>query len=376
MKIGFPKSLNAGETRLMVTPQTADKLTQMGAQVVLEHGMDSDLHPSDSWIKAGCKFNDRSSLLSGCDIICRIDRPSVAEIGQMAKNAINISFLDPFNERSLVESMASAGLTSISLEMIPRTTTAQKMDVLSSQASLAGYVAVIKAAQTLDQIFPMMMTPAGTINPSKVFIIGAGVAGLQAIATAKRMGAKVEAFDTRPVVEEQVKSLGGKFVKVDLGETGQTKGGYAKALTEEQLQKQREVMVKHCAKSDVVITTAQLFGRKAPLIITEEMVKSMAPGSLLIDLAASTGGNVAGSKPGEVVEVNGVKIIGADNFPAEVPVHATQMLAANVFYLLDEFWDDESKKIKLDLAKEIPAGCIITHEGSIVNKMIKDHYAK
>jgi NAD(P) transhydrogenase subunit alpha len=263
-------------------------------------------------------------------------------------------------------------INSISMEMIPRTTKAQKMDVLSSQASLAGYVAVIKAAEVSDKILPMMMTPAGTITPSRVFIIGAGVAGLQAIATAKRLGARVEAFDTRPVVEEQVQSLGAKFVKVDLGETGQTKDGYAKALTEEQIQKQRDVMAKVCASSDIVITTAQLFGRKAPVIITEEMVKGMKPGSVIVDLAVESGGNVAGSKVGETVVVNGVKILGVPNMAGEVASHASQMFSSNVTNLLDEFWDKETKKFNLDFEDEIIAGCVITHDGQLVNKMVKD----
>jgi NAD(P) transhydrogenase subunit alpha len=246
------------------------------------------------------------------------------------------------------------------------------MDALSSQASLAGYVAVILAAERLDKIFPMMMTPSGTITPVKVFIIGAGVAGLQAIATAKRLGARVEAFDTRPAVEEQVHSLGGKFVKIDLGETGETKNGYAKALTEEQLNKQREVMTRHCAQADVVISTAQVFGKKAPVIITKEMVAGMKPGSLIVDLAVESGGNVEGSQLGKEVEINGVRIIGLENLPGHVPVHATQMYANNLFALIGHFWDKESKSFKLDLDDEILKGCLVTHRGEIFSDMIKN----
>jgi NAD(P) transhydrogenase subunit alpha len=236
-------------------------------------------------------------------------------------------------------------------------------------------VAVIIAAERINKIFPMMMTPAGTIAPSRVFVIGAGVAGLQAIATAKRLGARVEAFDTRPVVEEQVKSLGARFVKIDLGETGQTKDGYAKALTDEQLQKQREGMAKVCGASDVVITTAQLFGRKAPLIITEDMVRGMQKGSVIVDLAVESGGNVAGSQPDKEVDVDGVRIIGLANLPGKVAVHASQMFSSNIFNLVDEFWNSDEKRFELNFDDEILQGCVITHQGQIVNEMIANHYS-
>ena len=233
--------------------------------------------------------------------IC-LHKPSSEDIGKFKKNSILVSFLDPFNDREYLEILARQGISSICMEMIPRTTLAQKMDALSSQANLAGYVAVIVAAGSLDKIFPMMTTPAGTLSPSRVFIIGAGVAGLQAIATAKRLGAIVEAYDTRPEVEEQVRSLGGRFVKLDIGETGSTSQGYAKALTEEQLKKQQSEMARHLGRCDVVITTAQVFGRKAPLIVTESMLGAMKPGSIVVDLAVESGGNVFGSKAGEIVE--------------------------------------------------------------------------
>jgi NAD(P) transhydrogenase subunit alpha len=294
--------------------------------------------------------------------VLRLRKPPEDEVALLKKGAIHISYLDPFNEKGLIDKFVESGINAFSMEMIPRTTLAQKMDALSSQASLAGYVAVIEAMKHSDKIFPMMMTPAGTIQPSRVFIIGAGVAGLQAIATAKRMGAKVEAFDTRPVVEEQVKSLGAKFVKVDLGETGQTKDGYAKALTEEQLAKQREVMAKHVALSDVVITTAKLFGRKAPIIVTKEMISKMKKGSVLVDLAVDTGGNIEGSEVDKIVDIDGVFIIGLENFPGEVPVHASQMYSSNLFNFIDEFWDDESKSFNLDRENELIAGSLITYE--------------
>jgi NAD(P) transhydrogenase subunit alpha len=253
------------------------------------------------------------------------------------------------------------------MEMIPRSTRAQKMDALSSQASLAGYAAVIVAADNIQKIFPMMMTPAGTIQPSKVFIIGAGVAGLQAIATAKRLGAKVDAFDTRPVAKNDVLSLGAKFVEVDLGETGQTAQGYAKALTEEQLKKQRDVMKQYCAQADVVITTAQVFGRKAPVIVTKEMIDAMRPGSVVVDLAVETGGNVEGAVLGKTVVKKGVKIIGIANMPARVALNASQMYSNNLFNLLDEFWDKEKKVFDLKLDDDIIKNCLVTHGGKIVH---------
>ncbi|MGD2169025.1 MAG: NAD(P) transhydrogenase subunit alpha, partial [Chlamydiota bacterium] len=259
-------------------------------------------------------------------------------------------------------------------EMIPRTTLAQKMDALSSQANLAGYVAVIEAAAHLKKVFPMMTTPSGTISPVRVFVIGAGVAGLQAIATAKRLGARVEAFDTRTVVEEQVKSLGAKFVKVDLGETGQTKDGYAKQLTADQLEKQRLAMKKVCENSDIVITTAQVFGKKAPLIITKEMVESMQPGSVIVDMAVETGGNVEGSKVNSTETINGVDIIGLANLPGKVALDATQMYAANLFHLLNHFWDKE--EFRLDLENDLLKSSVITHEGVIFNDLIKNKFTQ
>jgi len=258
------------------------------------------------------------------------------------------------------------------MEMIPRSTIAQKMDALSSQANLAGYVTVILAAERINKILPMMMTPSGTIAPARVFIIGVGVAGLQAIATAKRLGARVEAFDTRPVVEEQVQSLGAKFVKIDLGETGQTKDGYAKALTPEQIKKQQDGMAKICANADIVITTAQLFGRKAPVIVTKEMVAQMKPGSIIVDMAVESGGNVEGSKVDEEVDVNGVRILGLGNLPGRVAVHASQMYSSNLVNFVESFWDVEAKKFNLKLEDDIIKGCLITHNGEVVNEMIKN----
>jgi len=256
--------------------------------------------------------------------------------------------------------------------MIPRSTRAQKMDALSSQANLAGYVTVIQAAFHSPKILPMMMTPAGTIAPARVFVIGAGVAGLQAIATAKRLGARVEAFDTRPVVAEQVQSLGAKFVHIDLGDTGQTDQGYAKELTPEQLEMQKEGQKKVIAQSDVVITTAQLFGRPAPKLVSEDMIRAMQPGSAVVDMAVETGGNVEGSRPNEIVEIAGVKIIGQGNLPSEVARNASEMYSSNLFNLIDEFWDAETKLLNLDPEDDIVKACVITRDGAIVNATIKN----
>jgi NAD(P) transhydrogenase subunit alpha len=305
-------------------------------------------------------------------MVLRVRKPGLDEVSQLKKGAIQISYLDPYNETELVDTLASQDVTAISMEMIPRTTRAQKMDALSSQANLAGYAMVILAAQKLDRILPMMMTPAGTLKPAKVFVIGAGVAGLQAIATAKRLGARVEAFDTRPVVAEQVQSLGAKFVEIDLGEMGQTKDGYAVELTAEQLEMQRQGMKDVISQSDIVITTAQLFGRPAPRIVTADMVAAMKPGGVIVDMAVDSGGNVEGSASDQTVEVNGVSIIGVANLPSEVSKDASQMYSANMFNLVSEYWDEENKVFNLDLEDDILSGCVITHEGSIVNETIKN----
>jgi NAD(P) transhydrogenase subunit alpha len=311
-------------------------------------------------------------LLGSADILLRVSKPALEDISKIKRGAIHISYLDPYNEAALVDAMTEQGVSAISMEMIPRTTRAQKMDALSSQANLAGYAMVMLAASKLDRILPMMMTPAGTLSPARVFVIGAGVAGLQAIATAKRLGAKVEAFDTRPVVAEQVQSVGAKFVHIDLGEMGQTADGYAKELTPEQLELQRLGMKDIISQSDIVITTAQLFGRPAPRIITRDMVEAMKPGGVIVDMAVESGGNVEGSVAGETVELNGVSIIGVANLPSEVARDASQMYSSNLFNLVSEYWDAEAKTFNLDLEDDILKGCVITHDGELVNTAIKN----
>jgi len=302
--------------------------------------------------------------------VLRLRRPSLESVNLLRKGCIHVSYLDPFNELALVRALAQAEASAISMEMIPRSTIAQKMDALSSQANIAGYNAVILAADRLSRLFPMMMTPSGTIPPAKVFVIGVGVAGLQAIATAKRLGASVEAFDTRPIVEEQVKSLGARFVKVDLGETGQTAQGYAKELTPEQVDKQRAAMAQHCAQADVVITTAQVFGRKAPRIVTREMVEQMKPGSVVVDMAVESGGNVECSKVDEVVEIGGVKVLGVANLAGLSPRSASEMYSNNLANFVEHFWDKTSKAFRLDPQHEMMKACLITHGGNVVHETI------
>ncbi|MBW2428312.1 MAG: Re/Si-specific NAD(P)(+) transhydrogenase subunit alpha [Deltaproteobacteria bacterium] len=377
MNIAVPREVHEGETRVSMIPENVAKLVKAGADVSIESGLGQTLRIADEeYTKAGASVaTDRNFLFQNADMVLRIRKPAVDEVELMKPGCIYISLLDPFNERELIERFKANGISAISMEMIPRITRAQKMDVLSSQANLAGYVAVIVASERLDKILPMMMTPAGTIAPARVFVIGVGVAGLQAIATAKRLGARVEAFDTRPVVEEQVKSLGARFVKIDLGETGQTKDGYAKALTEEQLQKQREGMAKVCAASDIVITTAQLFGRPAPLIVTADMVGGMQKGSVIVDLAVESGGNVAGSQVGREVDVDGVRIIGLANLPGRVAVNASQMFSSNLYNLVEDSWSSKEKRFELNFEDEIIKGCVVTHGGEIVNEMILKHYS-
>jgi len=372
MKISVPKETHPGETRAPMTPESVAKLVKLGAQVEVEAGVGVGAGFGDAaYTAAGATITaDRRALLGSADMVLRLRKPPAEEIALLKSGCIHASLLDPFNGKELIQKLADRGVSAISMELVPRTTRAQKMDVLSSQANLGGYVAVILAASHANKIFPMMTTAAGTILPAKVFIIGAGVAGLQAMATAKRLGAKVTAYDTRPVVEEQVKSLGGQFLKIDLGETGQTKDGYARALTEEQVQKQRDAMKKTCGDSDVVITAAQVFGRRAPILVTAEMLNAMKPGSVVVDLAVETGGNVEGVIYDQVTDRNGVKIVGIANLPARVPLHASQVYSANLTSLIEEFWDKPNKQFVLKLDDEIIKGCLVTHGGKIVNEKL------
>ncbi|CAK8723483.1 MAG: NAD(P) transhydrogenase subunit alpha [Candidatus Electronema aureum] len=373
MKIAVMKESHPGERRIPLIPVTAEKLVKLGAELVIESGLGQSCRFENAdYEKAGATVSaSRRELLQSADMVLRLRKPPADEIELMQQGCIHVSYLDPFNEAELVELLRRAKISAVSLEMIPRSTVAQKMDVLSSQASLAGYTAVILSAEHLDKVFPMMTTPAGTIKPTRVFIIGVGVAGLQAIATAKRLGAVVEAFDTRPVVEEQVKSLGAKFVKINLGEIGQTKDGYAKALTPEQLALQKEGMTKVCARADVVITTAQLFGRPAPRLLDRNMLAEMRPGSVVIDMAVESGGNVEGSELDKVVEISGVRVIGFGNLPGRVAETASQMYSSNLGNFVEHFWDKNAKTFHLNRNDEIIKGALITHDGEVVSEMYK-----
>ncbi len=374
MQIGIPKETHPGENRVPIIPDTVKKLRDLGAEVVIEEGLGLGSGFRDKeYTEAGASISpDRTALFSNSDILLRLRKPDLSEVALMKSGCIHISYLDPFNEQELVQALKERGVTSLSMEMIPRSTRSQKMDALSSQANLAGYVMVLQAAAHLPRIFPMMMTPAGTLKPAKVFIIGAGVAGLQAIATAKRLGAKVTAFDTRPVVAEQVKSLGANFLDIDLGETGQTVDGYAKELTAEQIQMQREAQKAVIAESDVLITTAQVFGRKPPVIVTRDMVEGMKTGSVVVDMAAETGGNVEGSVPNETVLINGVTVVGKGNLPNEVSRDASQMYSSNLFNLIEDNWDKTSSTFNINFEHDILPGCIITHGGEVTNETIKE----
>ncbi|MCP5320085.1 MAG: Re/Si-specific NAD(P)(+) transhydrogenase subunit alpha [Pseudomonadales bacterium] len=374
MLIGVAREQLDGENRTALIPANVQKLVRAGAEVLIEAGSGLGAGYADAeYEAAGARISaDRRDVLSRADLVLRLHKPSIDEVAMLKRGAIHVSYLDPFNEAALIDAFATAGVSSISMEMIPRTTRSQKMDALSSQANLAGYVMVLMATTRLPRILPMMMTPAGTLKPAHVFVIGAGVAGLQAIATARRLGAKVVAFDTRAVVAEQVHSLGAKFLEIDLGETGQTKDGYAVQLTPEQLEKQKQGQAKQIAESDVVITTAQVFGRKPPILVTRDMMAGMRPGSVIVDMAAETGGNVEGSVAGQTVVVNGVTIVGDGNWANQVARDASQMYSSNLYNLIEEFWNKDEKRMVLNFDDDIIQGCVITHDGAIVNQTIKN----
>ena len=373
-KVLVCKELDPLETRVALIPDDIKKLAAMGFefQVVSGAGLKSGFS-DDAYTAAGAKIIQKEEDgYDSSEIIVRIMKPKTTK--GMKKDTFHISYMDPFNEKDLLNEFATNGLQAVSLEMIPRSTIAQKMDVQSSQTSLAGYVAVVNAAAKLPKILPMMVTPAGTINPARVFIIGVGVAGLQAIATAKRLGARVDAFDTRPVVEEQVKSLGASFVKIDLGEMGQTAQGYAKELTPEQIAKQKEAQAKVCERSNIVITTAKVFGRKAPRLIEKNVLDRMMPGSIVVDMAVSTGGNVEGSKLFEnVVTENGVTIMSGDLLERQVPFDASKMFSGNISAFLTHFYNKETKEFEVRTDDDIMKGCLLTQGGQIIHERFKNN---
>ena len=360
------------ETRVALIPDDIKKLIPLGfeVKVVCGAGVKSGFSDEDYKAAGAVLVASNEDGYGDSDIIVRIMKPD--SVKGIKKDSLHLSYMDPFNNKELLDEFASEGIQAVSLEMIPRTTLAQKMDVQSSQTSLAGYVAVLNAASRLPKVLPMMVTPAGTINPARVFVIGVGVAGLQAIATAKRLGARVDAFDTRPVVEEQVKSLGASFLKIDLGEMGQTAQGYAKELTPEQIAKQKEAQAKVCEKANIVITTAKVFGRKAPRLLEKNVLDRMMKGSIVVDLACGSGGNVEGSKPFEdVVTENGVTILNGELLERQVPYDASKMFSGNITAFLTHFYDKEAKELKINLEDEIMKGCLLTSGGQIIHERFK-----
>ena len=370
MRVGTPRESASEERRVALVPDTVTRLAAAALEVSVESGAGSAAYISDAaYEKAGAMtVKSPAALLGEADAVLKVQAPSIAEVELLKKGAVLISFLQPATQGDIVGALARREVTAFSLELVPRISRAQSMDALSSQASAAGYESVLMAAGRLGKFFPMMMTAAGTIPPARVLVMGAGVAGLQAIATARRLGAVVSAYDVRPAVKEEVQSLGATFIELPL-ETQEGEGGYAREQSEEFLRKQRELIGEHVARSDVVITTAAVPGRRAPLLVTGEMVKGMRPGSVIVDLAADTGGNVELTKAGKDVEVGGVTIIGKRNVPSVMPLHASQLYARNVANLLLHLVKDGA--IVIDFEDEITKGCCVTHGGEVVNERAK-----
>lgn len=377
MKIAVAKEIEVCERRVALNPDTVTRLVKQGLEVWVEKGAGEGSFFSDSAYEAAgaTVITDTAKLWSEADIVLKVSPPKErenggSEIELLRQGSMLISFLNPLGNPAVVQELANRHITALSMEMIPRTTRAQSMDALSSQASLAGYKAVLIAAAALPKYFPMLTTAAGTIAPAKVFIMGAGVAGLQAIATARRLGAVVEAFDIRPAVKEEVQSLGAKFVEVKLEEETTAAGGYAKEISEASKQRTQEVVAEHVKNADVVITTAQVPGRKAPRLVTEEMVAQMKPGSVIVDLAAEQGGNCACTQAGKDILWNGVTIIGPINLPSSMPVHASQLYSKNLTSLLQLLIKD--KTLQVDFADDIIDAACITHAGEIRNQRVQD----
>ena len=370
MRIAVPREQQQGEARVALVPESVKKLVAAGVEVGIESGAGARAGFLDAdYEAAGASIMGRADLLPEADVIACVNRPEAADFARFKQGAVVIGFLKPLDEPAALEPVIARKLTAFAVELVPRTTRAQSMDALSSMATVAGYKAVLIAAARLPRMFPMLMTAAGTVPPAKVLVLGAGVAGLQAIATARRLGAVVEAYDVRAAAGQDVKSLGAKFLEVDLGgiET-QDAGGYAKELSPEALQRGRDMVAKRAAVSDVVITTAQVPGRKAPLMLTEDAVNSMHPGSVIVDLAASTGGNVAYTKAGEDVEHNGVTILGPLNLPATVPGHASQLYSRNLTSFMALINDKGT--LKIDMNDDILKGACVAYQGGNVHPKV------
>jgi len=377
MRIAVSKEIEVCERRVALIPDTVARLVKQGVEVWIEAGAGELAFFTDAaYEAAGAKIiADTATLWGEADILLKVSPPQEREDGRsetdlLREGAVLIGFLNPLGNPSVVQQLAERKVTAISMEMIPRTTRAQSMDALSSQASIAGYKAVLIGAAALPKYFPMLTTAAGTIAPAKVFIMGAGVAGLQAIATARRLGAVVEAFDIRPAVKEEVQSLGAKFVEVKLEEETTAAGGYAKEISEASKQRTQEVVAEHVKNADVVITTAQVPGRKAPILVTEDMVAQMKIGSVIVDIAAEQGGNCACTDPGKDIVWNGVTIIGPINLPSSMPVHASQLYSKNVTSLMQLLIKD--KAMQLNYADDIINGACVTHAGEIRNSRVSD----
>jgi NAD(P) transhydrogenase subunit alpha len=362
------RETEAGEPRVAATPETVRKLKALGAEVAVARGAGAGSgFPDVDFEAAGATVEDGAE--SDADIVLRVRRPSGSQVGSYKKGAIVVAIMDPYGNDAALRALADAGVTAFAMELMPRITRAQSMDVLSSQANLAGYRAVIDASAEYGRALPMMMTAAGTIPAAKIFIMGVGVAGLQAIATARRLGAVVTATDVRPAVKEQVQSLGAKFVAVEDDEFKQaeTAGGYAKEMSKEYRAKQAALVAEHIKKQDIVITTALIPGRPAPKLVSAEMVASMRPGSVLVDLAVERGGNVEGAKAGEVAEINGVKIVGHTNVPGRLAESASALYAKNLLTFLESLVDKKEKKLAINWDDEIVKGTALTRDGAVVH---------
>jgi H+-translocating NAD(P) transhydrogenase subunit alpha len=372
--VGVPIEHAPGERRVALTPDAVGRLAQRDLSVLVEAGAGSGASlPDDDYREAGAEIAVSAADLYGrADIVVRIGRVGKEDAAALRSGTVLVGYLRPLADAELVQALADAGVTGFSMEAIPRVTRAQRMDSLSSQATVGGYRAVILAAEALPKFFPMLMTAAGTVPPAKVLVLGAGVAGLQAIATARRLGAVVSAFDTRPAVKEQVLSLGATFVELEMevGETAQDARGYATVLSESQLVEQQRMLERHVADSDVVITTAAVPGQPAPKLIPADAVEAMRAGSVIVDLAAETGGNCELTEPGEVVERHGVTLIGTLNLPSGMPLHASQMYARNIQAVLEHLVVDG--EVKLDFDDEITADAVITHEGRVTSRLLQE----
>lgn len=370
MRIGVPKETAESERRVALVPDVVKQLTAKELEVAVEPGAgDGASHPDPEYTDAGAKVDGE---VWSADVVLKVAPPTADEVSRLNKGQVLIGFLQPLTNAELAKSLASSGVTSFAMEAIPRITRAQSMDALSSQANLGGYMSVLIAARESGQLFPMMTTAAGTVAPAKVLILGAGVAGLQAIATAKRLGAVVTGFDVRSVVKEQVESLGGRFLEVEAVKDAEGEGGYARPLTDEENEKLRGELAQAAARQDVIITTAQIPGRDAPLLLSDEAVAGMQPGSVIIDMAAETGGNAAPTKAGEtVISGNGVKVIGPVNLPSEMATDASALYAKNLSNLL-ELITGEDGSLNLNFEDEVVAGACLTHEGEIRNERARE----